>query len=117
MFFYVSVLNAVFYADAPTSHHALSCVPADSPSRGGDAAVYVFITETNRACSLLFYSILVFISVFTALSTVIHSIHFPDNSPLSRSVLLVLFLHYWSFHLYIYLFMKVSFSSDVILCG
>ena len=53
-FFYVSVLNAVFYADAPTSHHALSCVPADSPSRGGDAAVYVFITETNRACSLLF---------------------------------------------------------------
>ena len=32
-----------------------------------------------------------------ALSTVFHSINSPDNSPLSHSVLPVLFLPYWSF--------------------
>ena len=37
-----------------------------------------------------FYSVLVSVSVFMALSTVFHSINSPDNSPLSHSVLLVL---------------------------
>ena len=37
-----------------------------------------------------------------ALSTVFHSINSPDNSLLSRPVLPVLFLPYWSFH-YIHL--------------
>ena len=52
-----------------------------------------------------------------ALSTVFLSINSPDNSPLSHSVLPVLFLPYWSFQLYNYLFMKVSFSPDIIHCG
>ena len=38
-----------------------------------------------------FYSVLVSISVFMALSTVFHCINSPDNSPLSHSVLPVLF--------------------------
>ena len=44
-----------------------------------------------------FRSVLVSVSVFMALSTVFRSINFPDNSPLSRSVLPVLILPYW-FH-------------------
>ena len=42
-----------------------------------------------------FYSVLVSISVFMALSTALHSINSPDNSPLSHSVLPVLPLPYW----------------------
>ena len=48
-----------------------------------------------------FYSDLVSISVFRVHSSVFHSIHSPDNSPLSHSVLLNLFLPYWSFQIYI----------------
>ena len=48
-----------------------------------------------------FYSDLVSVSVFMALSTVFHSVNSPDNSPLSHSVLPVLFLPDWSFQLYI----------------
>ena len=57
-----------------------------STSRGGDVAVYVFVINQP---SLLtpFYSVLVSVSVFMALSTVFHSINSPDNSPLSHSVL------------------------------
>ena len=50
-----------------------------------------------------FYSVLVSVSVFMVLSTVFHSINSPDNSPLSHSVLPVLFLPYWSIRLYIYI--------------
>ena len=39
-----------------------------------------------------FYSVLVSISVFMALSTVFNSINFPDKYPLSHSVLPVLIL-------------------------
>ena len=45
-----------------------------------------------------FYSVLVSISAFMALSTVFHSMNSPDTA-LSHSVLLVLFLLYWSFQL------------------
>ena len=70
-------------------------VPAGSPLRGGDVAVYVF--DINQpSLSTPFYSVLVSISVFMALSTVFHSINSPDNSPLSHFVLPVLFLPYWS---------------------
>ena len=51
-----------------------------------------------------FYSVLVSISVFMALSTVFHSINSPDNSPFSHSVLLVLGLPNWSFQLYMSLY-------------
>ena len=53
--------------------------------------------------------------VFMALSTVFQSVNSPDNSPLSHSVLLVLFLPYWSFQLCISLWK--SFSLEMILCG
>ena len=70
-------------------------VPAGSLSRGGD------VTATELALSVI--SIHVSVSVFMALSTVFPSINSPDNSSLSLSlsVLLVLFLPYWSFKLYI----------------
>ena len=75
-------------------------VPAGSPSRGRDAAVYGF-NINQPSLSTPFYSGLVSISVFMALSTVFHSVNSPDNAPLSHSVLLVLLLPYSSFQLYI----------------
>ena len=64
-------------------------VPVGSPSRCGDVAVYVF--DINQpSLPTPFYSVLVSSSVFMALSTVFHSINFPDNSLLSHSVLPVL---------------------------
>ena len=51
-----------------------------------------------------FYSVLVSISVFMALSTVFDSINSLDNSPFSHSVLPVLSLPYWSFQPYISLY-------------
>ena len=76
-----------------------SVVPADLPSRRGDVAVYVF--DINQpSLPTPFYSVLVCVSLFKALSTVFHSINSPNNSPLSHSVLLVLFLPYWSMQLY-----------------
>ena len=61
------------------------------------------------------FSVLVSVSVFVALSTVFHSISSPDISPLSNSVLPVI-----SVLLVLstaYIFMKVSISPDIILCG
>ena len=64
----------------------LSCVPAGSPSRGGDVTVYV--CDINQlSLPSPFYSVLVSVSVFMAFSTVFHSINVPDNSPFSHSVL------------------------------
>ena len=75
-------------------------VPTGSPSCGGDVAIYVFdINRTSLPSPI--YSVLVSVSVFMALSIVFHSINSPNNSPLSHSVLPVLFLPYWSFKLYI----------------
>ena len=66
----------------------------------GHVAVYVF--DINQpSLPTPFYSVPVSISVSMALSTVFHSINSPDNSPLSHSVLPVLFLPYWFFQLYI----------------
>ena len=78
----------------------ITLVPAGSPSRGGDVAVYVF--DINQpSLPTPFYSVLMSICVYMALSTVFHSINSPDNSPFSHSVLPVLFLPYWSFQLFI----------------
>ena len=71
-----------------------------SPSRGEDVADYVF-SKYWPSLPTPFYSVLVSMSVFMALSTVFLSINSPDNSPLSHSVLPVIFLPYWSFQLYI----------------
>ena len=74
-------------------------VPAGSPSRGGDVAVYIF-SMNQPSLPTPFYSILVSVSVFMALSIVFLSINSPDKSPLSHPVLQVLFLHNGSFQLY-----------------
>ena len=66
-------------------------IPTGSPSRGGDAAIYVF-NINQSSLPTPFYSVLVSVSTFMALSTVFRSIKSPDNSPRSHSVLMVLFL-------------------------
>ena len=63
-------------------------VPAGPPSCGGDAAVYVFDIN-HPSLSTPFYSVLVSISVFKALSTVFHAINSPYISPFSHSAGLV----------------------------
>ena len=74
-------------------------VPVGSPSRGGDVVLYAF--DINQLSLLTpFYSLLVSISVFVAILTVFHSIHSPDNSPFSQSVLPFLSLPHWFFQLY-----------------
>ena len=62
-------------------------VPEGSLSRGGDISVYVFDKKQPSLPTPL-YSVLVSVSVFMALPTAFHSI----NSPLSHSVLPVVFL-------------------------
>ena len=82
------------------SNAFLGQVPAESPSRGSDIAVDVF--DVNQpSLPTPFYSVLVSASVFMALSTVLHPINSPDNSPFSDSVLPVLSLPDWPFQLYI----------------
>ena len=72
---------------------------------------------TELAHSFFLYSVLVFISVFMALSTVFQSINSPDNSPFSHSVLPVLFLPYWSLQLCISHYKSSLFSLNIIYCG
>ena len=74
------------------------------------------LTYTNWACPLFFDSALVSVSVFMAILTVFHSINFPNNSSFFHSVRLVFFCFTGPFN-YIYIFMKVSLSFAIILCG
>ena len=67
----------------------------------GDVAAYVF-NISQPSLPTPFSSVLVSVPVFMALSSVFHSINYPDNSPLFHSVLPVLFLPHWSFQLYIF---------------
>ena len=95
---------------------AFICVPAGSPSRGKAVTVYVF--DVNQpSLPIPFYSVLVSVSVFMALSTVIHFHKFSRQryffSPLFSSGLISALLVLST----IYLFMKVSFIPDIILCG
>ena len=60
----------------------------------------VYVVDINQpSLPTPFYSVLVSVSVFMALSTVFYSINSPDNSPISHSVLQILILPYWSFQL------------------
>ena len=61
---------------------------------------------TELALFFLFCSCVYF--CLYSLSTVFRSINYPDNSPLSHSILPVLFLPYWSFQLYISLWKSSS---------
>ena len=68
-----------------------------------------FMSDINQpSLPTPFCSVLVSVCVYVALSTVFHSINFPNNSPLSHSVLPVLFLPNWSFQLYIYSWKSLS---------
>ena len=65
-------------------------VPAGSPFCGGD--VTVSVRDINQpSLPTPFYSILVSVSVFVALSTVFHSTNSADDSLFSHAVFLVLF--------------------------
>ena len=75
-------------------------VPTGSSSDGGDVAVSLF-DISPPSLPTPFYSVLVPVSVFMALSTVFHFINYPSYSLLSHSVLPVLFLPSGSFQLYI----------------
>ena len=76
-----------------------------------------FVFDINQpSLPVPLYSVLVSVSVFMALSTVFHFIISPDNSPpLSHSssgLITALLVRSTA-----YLFMKVSFSPDIILRG
>ena len=89
-------------------------VPMGSPSHGGDVTVYVY--DINQlSLPTPFYSVHVSVSVFVALSTVFHSINSPDNSPFSHSVLPAFSALFVLSTMC--LFMKISFSPDVIPSG
>ena len=80
----------------------------------GDVAVYVF--DINQlSLPTPFYFFLVSVSVVVTHSTVFRSINSPDNYPLSHSS--SGFLSALSVLSTIYLFVKVSLSPDIILCG
>ena len=83
-------------------------VSTGSPSRGGDVAVYVFDIK-QPSSPTPFYSVFVSISVSMALSTVVHSNNSPDFLLCSSGLIFALMVHST-----IYLFMRVSFSPDVI---
>ena len=64
-----------------------------SPSHGGNVAIVSVIFDINQlSLPTPFYPVLMSVSILMALSTVFHSINSPSNSPLSHSVLPVLFL-------------------------
>ena len=83
---YTSLRNKVHYA-AFQNTHTWTSIPTGSPPHGGDVTVYV--PDINQpSLPTPFYSVLMSVSVFMALSTVLHSINSPSNSLLSCSVLL-----------------------------
>ena len=102
VFFLLNKVNRLLLAEQsqPPFSSSWPAVPAGSPSRGGDVVVYV-CNMYHPNLPTPFYFVLVSISVFMALSTVVHSKNSPDNSPFSHSVLSVLTLPYWSFQLYV----------------
>ena len=81
--YYISLWKSSFNPD-------IILVPVGSPSCGGDVTVHAWHKPTSLPTP--FYSVLVSVSVFMALSTVFHSIHSPDNSVFFHSVVLVLSL-------------------------
>ena len=74
-------------------------------------------TELLHSVFFFFFSVLVSVSVFMALSTVFHYINSPDNFRLSHSVLQVLLISALLVLSGIYLFMKVFLSPDIIPSG
>ena len=90
----------MFFLSVSLSIYAFFSVPAGSPPRGGDVAGYVF-KISQPSLPTPFYSVLVSVSVFMALSIVFRSINSIDDSPLSHPVLPVSFQPKWSSQLHI----------------
>ena len=88
--FHLSLIDQVIIFFFTASDFPFCVVPMGSPSHGGDVTVYVRHKPTKLAHT--FCSILVSVCVYLALLTVFHSMNSPDNSSLSHSVLLALFL-------------------------
>ena len=112
--------RAICTCSEPCQHACTFCplsFPAGSPSRGEDVTVY-FSDINQPSLPTLFFlnSVLVSVYVFMVFSTVFHSMNSPDNSPLSHSVLLSLISALLILST-VYLFMTVSLSPDIILCG
>ena len=102
------------YGSSSSSSSSSSDVPAGSPSRGGDVAVYVF--ETNQpSLPTPFYSVLVPFSVFVAISNCIFIPYILPTALRFLTVLPVLSLPYCSFQLFISLYENPL--QPIILCG
>ena len=100
--------KSVFLVLVPISGFLEVALPAGSPSRSGDVTIFVKDINQPSLPTPFFYSVLVSISLFMALSTVFHSIKSPDNSPFSHFALPVLSLPHWSFLLYVFLWKSPS---------
>ena len=95
----------------------ITWVPKGSPSRGGDVAVYVFDIKTNRAWPLPF-SFILFLCLFLSLWP--FQLYFIPKILPTTLRFLTLFFQLISALLIlsgIYIFMKVSLSLDIFLCG
>ena len=89
-------------------------VPTGSPSRCGDVAISVF-EIMHPSFSTPFYSVLVSVSIFLALSTVFHSTNSPDNSPAFSLFFRSYFCLIGRFN-YISLYEHPPVNPDIILC-
>ena len=100
---------------SPLNFLSLIVISAGLSSHGGVIAVYVFgINQPSLPTP--FSCVFVSIAVSMALSTVFHPINFPDKMSafsLCSSGLISALLALST----VYLFMKVSYSPDIILCG
>ena len=92
------------WGEGPFDLIPIDLIPPDQSPRAHLHVVGMlwFMSDINQpSWPTPFYSVLVSISAFMALSTVFHSINSPDNSPFSDSVLPVLSLPDWSLQQYI----------------
>ena len=77
---------------------------------------FVFFNINQPSLLTPFHSVLASVSAFMALSAVFHFMNSPDNSPLSQSVVpvlfLVLFVFFFCFFLFVCLFVYLFFLSS-----
>ena len=107
------ILSATVAYLCDTVHYS-SCLPTGSPSRGGDITVYVWHKQTELAHSFLFCSYVCFFLWPFQLYFI------PEKLPTTLRFLTLFFRSYLSALLVFsttYLFMKVSFSPDIIHSG
>ena len=100
----------VFVYLASRKLRSLPLVPAGSPSRGGNVAVYVFdLSQPSLPTPFFLFEFCscVYFWLYGPFNYILFHTS-PDNSPLSHSVLLILFLPYGSFQLYICLWKSPS---------